>query len=86
MEVFDTPAAMAKFKEILSDWVNEGFDPFAAPAETGAAAAFGEKHGNNLKAIERFRVATKRMPGLEGDSPLRDDLAGQPRVRRCRAG
>ena len=75
VEVFDTPVAMAKFKEILGDWVNEGFDPFAAPAETGAAAAFGEKNGNNLKAIERFRVATKRMPGLEGDSPLRDDLA-----------
>ena len=75
VEVFDTSVAMAKFKEILGDWVNEGFDPFAAPAETGAAAAFGEKNGNNLKAIERFRVATKRMPGLEGDSPLRDDLA-----------
>jgi hypothetical protein len=76
VEVFDTPAAMAKFKEILGDWVNEGFDPFAAPAETGAAAAFGEKRGNNLKAIERFRVATKRMPGLEGDSPLREESNG----------
>ncbi len=76
VEVFDSPVAMKKFKEILADWVNEGFDPFAAPAETGAAAAFGEKHGNNLAAIERFRVATKRMPGLEGDSPLRGDGNG----------
>ena len=43
-----------------------------------AAAAFGEKHGDNLAAIERFRVATKRMPGLEGDSPLRGDDNGFP--------
>ena len=63
---------MATFKAILKDWVNEGFDPFAAPGETGSA--FGSKHGDNIEAIERFRIATKRMPGMEGDSPLRDDL------------
>jgi hypothetical protein len=71
-EQFDTPLIMATFKAILRDWVNEGFDPFAAPEETGSA--FGAKHGDNLAAIDRFRIATKRMPGLEGDSPLRDDL------------
>ncbi len=40
--------------------------PSCAPscATTGAAVAFGEKQGDNLAAIERFRVATKRMPGL----------------------
>ena len=75
VETFETPKAMAKFKEILSDWVNAGFDPFAAPSETGNTA-FGEKNGNNLAAIERFRVATKRMPGLDGDSPLRNDSNG----------
>ena len=63
---------MATFKAILKDWVNEGFDPFAAPEETGSA--FGTKHGDNIAAIERTRIATKRMPGIEGDSPLRDDL------------
>jgi len=73
VETFDSGEAMAKFKEILADWVNAGFDPFAAPSETGNTA-FGEKNGNNMAAIERFRVATKRMPGLEGDSPLREDL------------
>jgi hypothetical protein len=77
VETFESPTAMAKFKEILSDWVNSGFDPFAAPAETGNTA-FGEKNGNNLGAIERFRIATKRMPGLEGDSPLRNDANGFP--------
>jgi hypothetical protein len=75
VEVFETPVAMKRIKEILADWVNEGFDPFAAPMETGAAA-FGEKRGNNLAAIERFRVATKRMPGIPGDSPLRSDATG----------
>jgi len=71
-EQFDTPVIMATFKAILVDWVNEGFDPFAAPEETGSA--FGFKHGDNLGAIERVRVATKRMPGLPGDSPLREDF------------
>ena len=71
-EQFATPVITATFKAILADWVNEGFDPFAAPEETGSA--FGFKHGDNIAAIERFRVATKRMPGLDGDSPLRDDL------------
>jgi len=71
-EQFATPVITATFKAILADWVNEGFDPFAAPEETGSA--FGFKHGDNMAAIERFRIATKRMPGLDGDSPLRDDL------------
>lgn len=71
-ERFDTPIIMATFKAILRDWVNEGFDPFAAPVETGSA--FGVKQGENIEAIERTRIATKRMPGLPGDSPLRDDM------------
>lgn len=71
-ETFDTPTIMATFKAMLHDWTNEGFDPFAAPEETGTA--FGRKHGDNGAAIERTRIATRRMPGLEGDSPLRDDL------------
>jgi hypothetical protein len=70
-EQFDTAVITATFKAILKDWVNEGFDPFAAPAETGSA--FGFKHGDNIEAIERTRVATKRMPGLPGDSPLRGE-------------
>ena len=69
---FETPQIMETFKAILHDWVNEGFDPFAAPEETGTA--FGRKNGNNSEAIDRYRVATKRMPGLEDDSDLRDDL------------
>lgn len=72
VENFETPLIMATFKAILHDWVSEGFDPFAAPEETGSA--FGRKHGDNEAAIDRYRIATKRMPSLPGDSPLRDDL------------
>ena len=49
VEAFDSDLAMARFKEILADWVNAGFDPFAAPAET-ARDPFGEKDGDNLAA------------------------------------
>jgi len=76
VETFDSPVAMKRIKEILADWVNEGFDPFAAPLETGSA--FGEKRDGNPKAIDRTRVPTRRMPGLPGDSPLRSDETGYP--------
>jgi hypothetical protein len=69
---FDTPHILATFKAMLRDWVNEGFDPFAAPEETGSA--FGPKRGDNIAAIERRRIGTTRMPGIPGDSPLRDEL------------
>jgi hypothetical protein len=72
MQRFDTPHITATFKAMLKDWVNAGFDPFAAPDETGSA--FGAKHGDNVAAIERTRIGTTRMPGMPGDSPLRDAL------------
>ncbi|MBB1595761.1 hydroxyquinol 1,2-dioxygenase [Achromobacter sp. UMC46] len=71
-ETFDTPTIIATFKAMLHDWTNAGFDPFAAPEETGSA--YGRKHGDNAAAIERSRIATRRMPGLPDDSPLRNDL------------
>jgi hypothetical protein len=77
VENFDEPVIMATFKAILADWTNAGFDPFAAPAETGNTA-FGPKNGDNLEAIERTRQITQRMPGIEGDSPLRADANGYP--------
>jgi Hydroquinone 1,2-dioxygenase large subunit N-terminal len=76
-ETFESPAIMATFKAILGDWVNAGFDPFAAPEETGKTV-YGPKNGDNLAAIDRYRVPTKRMPGLQGDSPLRSDANGFP--------
>ena len=44
IERFDAAHIMATFKAILRDWVNEGFDPFAAFVETGTA--FGIKRGD----------------------------------------
>jgi hypothetical protein len=75
LETFDTPVIMATFKEILDDWTNAGFDPFAAPAETGTAW-LGKKNGENRAAITREREVCQRMVGLEGDVGLRTDESG----------
>jgi len=76
-ETFEAPQIMATFKAILDDWTNEGFDPFAAPDETGKSW-LGKKHGSNRRALERQRQACKRMAGLPGDAELRTDANGYP--------
>lgn len=76
-EQFDSREIMATFRAIMDDWTNDGFDPFAAPDETGQTW-IGRKHGHNRQAIERERQACKRMPGLPGDTPLRTDTNGYP--------
>ncbi|MGH7916257.1 MAG: hydroxyquinol 1,2-dioxygenase [Candidatus Binataceae bacterium] len=68
--------ARTVFLAILDDWTNAGFDPFAAPQETGHP--FGPKHGNNTAAVTRKRVVARRMAGLQGDTPLRSDQNGYP--------
>src|SRR5579872_3578314 len=65
VENIETPVLKDVFAAMLSDWTNEGFDPFAAPEETGTA--FGVKSGDNLGAITRHRVTAQRMVGCEGD-------------------
>ena len=77
LETFDTPIIMATFKAILDDWTSQGFDPFAAPQETGQAW-IGPKNGENKAAIERERQVCKRMPGIPGDADLRSDKNGYP--------
>ncbi len=74
VETFQSRDLKKVFEEILADWTNEGFDPFAAPEETGEA--YGHKHGDNIKAITRQRLAAKRMVGLPGDLKLRTDEDG----------
>ena len=76
-ESFDTALAMHTCKAILDDWTNTGYDPFAAPMETGLAW-IGKKVGHNTAAIGRAREACKRMPGLAGDTPLRSDRNRYP--------
>ncbi|NOW48887.1 hypothetical protein FHW96_005077 [Novosphingobium sp. SG751A] len=75
-ERFRSDALMATFKGMLEDWTNGGFDPFAAPMETGAP--WGRKSGSNTQAIERERVTARRMVGLPGDTPRRTDDNGFP--------
>jgi hypothetical protein len=77
LETFDSPLLMATFKAILDDWTCEGFDPFAAPEETGMTW-IGPKNGGNKAAIERSREVCKRMPGIPGDAGLRSDKNGYP--------
>jgi hypothetical protein len=75
-ERFASEALMPLFKAMIGDWTNEGFDPFAAPMETGAP--WGAKNGNNDEAVTRTRVAARRMVGLPGDTPVRSDDNGFP--------
>lgn len=76
VETFQSKDLKKVFEAILADWTNEGFDPFAAPEETGLP--YGRKHGNNLKAVQRQRLAAKRMVGLPGDLKVRTEEDGLP--------
>ena len=75
-ERFDADALFACFKSLLLDWTNAGFDPFAAPLETGSAR--GPKNGNNDEAVNFQRELAERFVGLPGDSPIRSDENGRP--------
>ena len=74
VENFKSEDALAVFRALMEDWTNEGFDPFAAPADTGSA--FGPKRGENRKAINRKRLTAKRMVGMKDDIPMRSDATG----------
>jgi Hydroquinone 1,2-dioxygenase large subunit N-terminal len=76
VETLNGEAVRSTFAAMLEDWTNEGFDPFAAPEETGTP--FGAKHGSNLAAVRRNRVVAQRMVGLKDDTPLRSDATGNP--------
>ena len=76
VETFDSKDLRKTFEAMLENWTSEGFDPFAAPEETGQA--YGHKHGSNSKALQRQRVVAKRMVGLPGDAGYRTDQNGYP--------
>jgi hypothetical protein len=75
-ERFPSDEIRGVFERMLDDWTNEGFDPFAAPQETGSA--YGRKQGHNRKAITRARELATRCVGLKGDLALRTDERGAP--------
>ncbi|MCP5144896.1 MAG: hydroxyquinol 1,2-dioxygenase [Gammaproteobacteria bacterium] len=76
MENHPTSDIRDVFERMLADWTNAGFDPFAAPQETGSP--YGPKNGDNLPAITRARELAKRCVGLQGDLALRTDAGGSP--------
>ncbi|MCB1502049.1 MAG: hypothetical protein KDK07_20060 [Bauldia sp.] len=76
IERFKSDQLMNIFKQMISDWTNAGFDPFAAPRETGVP--WGAKNGDNDGAVSRQRVTARRMVGMKGDTPLRSDKSGFP--------
>ena len=76
IESFQSDELMQIFKAMISDWTNQGYDPFAAPGETGIP--WGRKHGANDNAVLRQRVTAQRMVGLPGDAPMRTDANGFP--------
>lgn len=75
-ENFSHDDLMGAFQAILSDWTNAGYDPFAAPMETGTA--FGPSNGSNDAAVTRRRVVAQRMVGVPGDEQVRTDESGFP--------
>jgi len=76
LENFPTDQIRATFERMLDDWTNAGFDPFAAPQETGSP--YGRKNGHNRPAITRARELATRCVGLKGDLALRTDERGTP--------
>lgn len=76
IERFKSDELMSIFKQMISDWTIEGYDPFAAPMETGTP--WGAKNGDNDEAVSRQRVTARRMVGLPGDTPVRTDDNGYP--------
>jgi hypothetical protein len=76
LENHSTESVRSVFTDMIEDWTNEGFDPFAAPQETGTP--YGRKHGSNLAAVRRARSTATRCVGLRGDAPLRSDESGHP--------
>jgi hypothetical protein len=76
LENFPTEQVRVTFVDMIEDWTNEGFDPFAAPQETGSP--YGRKHGNNLGAVRRARQLATRCVGLKDDAKLRSDSNGYP--------
>src|SRR4029450_5394107 len=58
LENFPTEQSAKASAGMREDGTSEGFDPFAAPQETGSP--YGRKHGNNTKAITRARELAKR--------------------------
>ena len=81
LEQFRAEELLKVTKDMVTDWTNEGYDPFAAPGEENAGKPWGRKNGENLEAVNRIRVTAERMVGLPGDAVIRTDENGYPQNR-----
>ncbi len=81
LEKFKAEDLLELFRDLVDDWTNEGYDPFAAPGEDDAGQPWGRKNGNNADAVTRIRVTANRMVGLPGDAEIRTDGNGYPQNR-----
>ena len=79
-ENFGHDELMACFQAMIRDWTNQGYDPFAAPMETGQP--FGRNNGSNDDAVDRQRVTAQRMVSVPGDEQIRTDESGY-RINRA---
>jgi hypothetical protein len=76
LENHPTEEVRVTFTAMIEDWTNQGFDPFAAPQETGTP--YGPKRGSNLPAVRRARSTATRCVGIKDDALLRSDATGHP--------
>ena len=76
LQNFPTEQVRVTFVDMLEDWTNAGFDPYAAPQETGMP--YGRKNGENHVAVRRVRQLAERCVGLKDDLGMRTDNTGYP--------
>lgn len=76
LQNFPTEQVRVTFVDMLEDWTNAGFDPYAAPQETGMP--YGRKNGDNYVAVRRVRQLAERCVGLKDDLGMRTDNTGYP--------
>lgn len=75
LETFKAEAVAEAFETIAQNWISEGYDPLNAPLETGSP--MGPKGKERTDPLLRAFIAAERMLGLEGDTPVRSEEAGQ---------
>ena len=87
LENFPTEQIAATFQQMLDDWTNEAFDPFAAPQETGSPLRPQRATATTAWVITRARELATRCVGLETTwRCARRAAPREPRLRRCAAG
>jgi hypothetical protein len=76
LETFPADVVSQAFETIARNWINEGYDPMRAPLET--TTPIGPKTKERTDPLTSGFIAAERMLGLEGDTKVRSEEAGQP--------